>query len=251
MQVNIDMSVNGAVPIFCSSSAAARNGNDIVGSDTTSSETRTFKYDMGWQKRGAGRSYNSKSGVGTIIGNNTGKICGYGIRITDCRKCQYHENRGKKAPDHKCFKNWNGTSKGMEPDVGVEMVHRIEERGVQVETLIMDDDTTTMARIRKEINHKITKWSDINHTSKHLVSSLYSLQKKHKCLSANTISYLKKCFNHALAQTKGDAKKCKEAINQIVPHAFGDHENCGEWCSAKASPESYEHKTIKQDGQAI
>ena len=33
-----------------------------------------FKYDMGWQKRGSGRSYDSKSG------NNTGKMCAFGVR---------------------------------------------------------------------------------------------------------------------------------------------------------------------------
>ena len=38
------------------------------------------KYDMGWQKRGSGQAYDSKSGVGTVIENRTGKICAYGIR---------------------------------------------------------------------------------------------------------------------------------------------------------------------------
>ena len=241
-------SFSSAVTVFCRSPAAARDGTDVAGSEpTTVSKTGIFKYDMGWQKRGSGRSYNSKSGVGAVIGNRTGKICGYGIRVNDCRKCQFHRNKGEKAPQHNCYKNWSGTAKGMEPDVGVEIVQSIEEKGVRVETLVMDDDTTTMSRIRRELDHKITKWSDTNHTAKHLVSSLYALQKKHKSLTSNTISYLKKCFNYALAQTKGDPEKCKEAIGQIVPHAFGNHERCGEWCGAKANPTTYEHKTMKKD----
>ncbi|XP_070207958.1 uncharacterized protein [Littorina saxatilis] len=36
----------------------------------------------------------------------------------------------------------------------------------------MDDDTTTMARICSEISPNISKWSDINHTSKHLTISV-------------------------------------------------------------------------------
>ncbi|VDI58961.1 Hypothetical predicted protein [Mytilus galloprovincialis] len=45
----------------------------------------TVKYDMGWQKRGSGRKYDSKSGVGTLIGDQTGKVVGRGIRSSDCR----------------------------------------------------------------------------------------------------------------------------------------------------------------------
>ena len=87
----------------------------------------------------------------------------------------------------------------MEPDVGGELVKEIETKNVTVSTIIMDDETTTMARIKKEINHQITKWSDINHTTKHLGNSLYSLQAKHKVLTTNVIKWLQKCFNYALA----------------------------------------------------
>ena len=59
----------------------------------------------------------------------------------------------------------------MEPDVDAEVVSSVEKRGIPVSTLIMDDDTTTMCRIRKELAHEVNKWSDINHTTKHLVGS--------------------------------------------------------------------------------
>ena len=204
--------------VFCRSPSAAnaQDGRNTAGNEeTTVSKTAILKYDMGWQKRGSGRSYDSKSGVGTAIGNTTGKICGYAIRIKDCRKCQYHQNKGSTAPQHNCYKNWTGSARAMEADAGAEIVQSIEKKGVQVETLIMDDDATTMARIRREINHKITKWSDTNHTAKNLVNSLYALQKRHKCLTGNAIQYLKKCFSYALAQTRGDPERCRDAIKQI------------------------------------
>lgn len=90
----------------------------------------------------------------------------------------------------------------MEPDVGGELVKSIEKQGVDVGVIIMDDDTTTMARIRQELDHDIVKWSDINHTTKHLGNSLYALQKKHKPLSTSVIKWFQKCFNYALAQNK-------------------------------------------------
>ena len=199
---------------------------------------------MGWQKRGSGRTYNSKSGVGTLIGNNTGKIVGYGVRLSDCRMC------GKEKAthvEHKCAKNWDGSAKAMESDVGVELIHSVEEKGANVATIIMDDDTTTMAKIRREIDHPVEKWSDSNHTTKHLTNSLYSLQKKHKCLTTSVIGYFKKCFNFALAQTKGNAEAYKSRVEQIVPHAFGEHDSCGDWCGYKKNPTTYKHSTLTKD----
>ena len=127
----------------------------------------TFKYDMGWQKRGSNRIYDSKSGVGTMIGNETRRICAYSVRIKDCRKSQLF-NKGLTPPPHTCHKNWDGSSMAMEPDVGGELVKTVEAHGVDVDVIIMDDDATTMAPIRKDMNHNISMWSDINHTSKHL-----------------------------------------------------------------------------------
>ncbi|XP_052281312.1 uncharacterized protein LOC127878826 [Dreissena polymorpha] len=97
--------------------------------ETTSDQTAKgqFKYDMGWQKRGSGRSYDSKSGVGTLIGNRAGKVCAYGARIKDCKTCNYHKGKGP-VPKHQCFKNWNGSSKAMEADVGGELVEEFEKK---------------------------------------------------------------------------------------------------------------------------
>lgn len=124
---------------------------------------------MGWQKRGSGRSYDSKSGVGTLIGNNTGKICAFGVRQSDCRICNrvVDGNKDNILP-HNCTKNWSGSAKAMEPDVGIHLIKSVENQGVKVSTIIMDDDTTTMARIRQDLDHTVTKWSDVNHTTKHL-----------------------------------------------------------------------------------
>ena len=84
----------------------------------------------------------------------------------------------------------------------------------------IDDDATTMARIRKDINHNNSKWSDINHTCKHLGNSLYSLQKIHKSLTTKFIKLLQKCFNYVIAQNKGNVEACCSALRHIIPHAF-------------------------------
>jgi len=199
---------------------------------------------MGWQKRGSGRCYDSKSGVGTMIGNKTGKIVAYDVRSKDCRKCTYYTRKGQETPVHKCSKNWNGSSKAMEPDVGCSLVTEIESKNVQVGVMIMDDDATTMARIKTSVSHPIEKWSDLNHTKKHLGNSLYTLQKKHKCLTTKVIQWFQKCFSYAVQQNKGNQSGLADAISQIVPHAFGEHELCGCWCHFKKNPDTYKHSAF-------
>ncbi|VDI05464.1 Hypothetical predicted protein [Mytilus galloprovincialis] len=71
-----------------------------------------IKYDMGWQKRGSGRKYDSMSGVGVAIGNETGKVLEREIRSKNCRTCSYWEGKGTEAALHDCPRNWYGTSKG-------------------------------------------------------------------------------------------------------------------------------------------
>ncbi|VDI66948.1 profilin [Mytilus galloprovincialis] len=56
----------------------------------------SVKYDMGWQKRGSGRKYNLKSGVGSMIGHLTGKLI-------DLDLLSYWEGKGKEQPKHNCI----------------------------------------------------------------------------------------------------------------------------------------------------
>ena len=61
------------------------------------------------------------------------------------------------------------------------------------------------------------------------------------------IAYLKKCFNYALAQTKGNHQLCKSQIEQIVPHAFGEPSMCGEWCRFQSDPDNYKHHSLSKN----
>ncbi len=62
----------------------------------------------------------------------------------------------------------------MEVDLAAECVKRIEATGeIRIGTLVMDDDSTTIFRIRCQLNRNIEKWSDIMHVKKHLKSTLY------------------------------------------------------------------------------
>lgn len=73
---------------------------------------------------------------------------------------------------------------------------------------------------------------------------MYNLQKK-KCLSTKVIQYFQKCFTYAVNQNKNNVTGLSLALQQIVPHAFGQHENCDQhWCGYAKDSTSYKHKSL-------
>ena len=45
-----------------------------------------------------------------------------------------------------------------------------------------------------------------------------------------------KSFRIALMENKGDAEGMQLAITPVVPHAFGEHDNCRKWCKFHEDP---------------
>ena len=71
-----------------------------------------------------------------------------------------------------------------------------------------------------------------------------SFPRDESVLSNKVIEYFGKCFSYAIAQNAGDVDGLKQSIDLIVPHAFGNHENCKEWCGYKRGVEAYKHKDL-------
>lgn len=198
---------------------------------------------MCWQKRGSGRSYSSSSGVGTAIGQLTGKILDYDLRVTHCAICHSAEKAKRNAKPHNCQKNWSKSAKAMESSTGASLMENIEEvSGVPVDVLIMDDDAATLSRVKEALDHEVKKWSDSNHSTKSLGNAFYNLKSKHKALSTDIIEYYKICFSYAIQQNKNNETKLKETLTAIVPHSFGSHDKCGDWCNK--SNENNFHKYL-------
>ena len=216
--------------------------------DTNNNEKiRVFaRYDMGWHTRGSGYQYDSLSGVGHHIGNQSSKVLEYATRNRKCRMC----DKGHVKTDHDCRLNYYGTVKAMEPDVAVELVTRsttLKEKNIEVGVFIGDNDSSSICAIKKASKHDILKQSDKNHTSKGVKSLLYKIGKikdPDKELTSGTIKYLHKCFTYAMAQHQGNVAGMGAAIKNIPYHAFNIHDNCGQWCGYVQSKENYEHATV-------
>ena len=238
-----------------------------------------FAFDSGWQKRGTGHAYNSLSGIvnmitivyeilliifflvdnstkhnkfflfcegfrsfylghAMLVGYHSGKIASYAVRSKNCRMCQL----GHSKNDHDCRKNYAGSAKSMEPDMAIELFTKnklFDETNVYASVIIGDDDSSTIAGVRRNATHEIEKWSDFNHALKSLTSALYAMK-----LPQKLIEYFSRCFSNAVKQNKGEPSKVKMALETVVPHAFGNHSNCGEWCKYHELKENYRHNNL-------
>ena len=87
----------------------------------------TVILDGGWSKRSHKHSYNAKSGVGIIIGKETGKILYMGVRNKYCAVCS-NASDGNPPPQHTCFLNWDSSSSAMEAHIILEGFRKCEEQ---------------------------------------------------------------------------------------------------------------------------
>lgn len=101
-----------------------------------------------------------------MIGCESGKVIKYAVRIKSCKTCSLAQDSNSQPPKHDCHINWTGSSKAMESDMVEEMVKEVDKDGCHVGSIVGDEDTTTIARLRANVNKNIKKLSDANHVKK-------------------------------------------------------------------------------------
>lgn len=185
---------------------------------------------MGWSKRGNGRSYDSLNGYAAIIGFLSKKILDFTTRNRKCSKC----DAGHSKDGHDCRFNFKGSAKTMEADAGMELIKNsqvLKEVNLNVQVIIGDEDSSTIAAVRNVSDVFIHKLADKNHLVKHFTSELYELGKKFRELNKKgVINHVKKCFTYAIAQNKGQGMQLANILRSTPDHLYGQHENCNEWC---------------------
>ena len=156
-----------------------------------------------------------------MIGYHSGLICSYKTCLKDGTR-----------------KNYEGSSKGMEPHMAIELHTNndlFEEKQVYGARLIMDDDSTTLAGLQKVSPNSVIKWSDKIHSSKNFKKSLYALK-----LSKPLIVHFSSNFYAAIEENKGDVEGLSSALKAIVRHAFGEHN----YCLFHEEKENYHYKNL-------
>ena len=173
-------------------------------------------FDMGWTTRGTGRSYDSLTGTGALIGYFSKKVISYVTLNRKCKMCDI----GHSPNDHDCRMNFQGSAKAMEPHAAVKLVNNVilKECNIQVGILIADNDSSSICAVRNACSHEVVKQSDKNHTSKGVVNALYKIKTNFKELTGASIKYLQRCFNFCISQNIGN--QIKLAHSQQVLQAM-------------------------------
>lgn len=166
-----------------------------------------------------------------------------------CGTCNWwRRNRpGEPVRSHECVRSHKGSARMMESVSGEKGVVELGNEGTPVEYLEGDGDTTLIARLRNNLNIEMKKRFDRNHVVKNVGKSLYALHSnKQVKLSKTTILHIEKCLKYAFATNQGEVEALRDNLKGIIPHQFGDHENCNErFCQYKRSPNvSYIHKGL-------
>ncbi|XP_066582289.1 uncharacterized protein [Prorops nasuta] len=202
-------------------------------------------FDMGWITRGTGRTYDSLSGTGALIGHFSKKVISYITLNRKCRMCDMSHSPN----DHDCRLNFQGSAKAMEPHAAVQLTNKnsiLKEVKTEIGVLVADNDSSSIFAIRNASSHEVIKQSDKNHTSKGVVNMLYKIKNRYKELTAQSIKYLQRCFNFCISQNIGNDCNMATAIINIPEHCFNNHEKCGSWCKYETNQDTYKHSVINE-----
>lgn len=218
-------------------------------------------FDGSWHKRG----HTSHYGVGFAIDNLTGLIVDYEVLSKYCAECELVGSKLEKALQErweavhadKCDKNYEGSSGGMEAEIGYILWKRsIDVSGFRYTTLISDGDAKTHSLLVK-LNvygdeHPIVKEECINHIQKRMYTGLDKIA---KCSQAQGLSVRGKgkltrdrmlkwqsYYRNAIVNNT-NMQDMQNAIWAIFFHSISlpdepHHERCGDWC--------YYQKALKQ-----
>ena len=112
----------------------------------------------------------------------------------------------------------------------VAMIKNVNDNSVaNVKKVVGDEDSTAIAKARREVRSDIEKKSDKNHIHRILNNDLFALKKINK-VSTKTVQYIKKNFAYMCSQNQGNTEGIRKGLKAMYSHPFDDHRFCGAWC---------------------
>lgn len=205
--------------------------------------------DASWCARSYGSNYKAASGTAAIIGRRTGKILFLAVKNKYCLVCARAESKNSPPNEHKCYKNFDGSSCSMEGEIITEGFQQsIPMYGIIYKRMIADGDASTYAKVLKADPYKsqnitVEKIECKNHILRNLCKKMRSLVAEtkfplacRKTLTNLRIMSLRKAIvrsikHHSTSEnTKDIAIKLlhNDVINSLS-HAYGDHRMCQDY----------------------
>ena len=97
----------------------------------------SISFDMGWQKKGTGHTYDSNSSHAYYIGCRSGKVVAMLVYLKKCTKCATAIAMGIDPEPHAdCVRNYeSGSSKAMEASAALDLILQLHNKNIGVEFL--------------------------------------------------------------------------------------------------------------------
>lgn len=221
-------------------------------------------YDMGWQVRSSGGKYGSRTGHGLLIRARTKKVLDSVVLNKKCSICEKHYSQVGSYNDvknHKCMKNYEGTSKSMEAEALVTMLQRAPEKhSVSICTIISDDDSNGRAKAKHvsnggKLSNSIEEPSflaDLSHHKRVSTQAIYNLASapvKTSRVTKGLAGHLKYCYGACVKRNWHlSAKELAEKVNNILEQICDNHDYCDKaWCYNIKSKEENKVYTAPKD----
>ena len=222
--------------------------------------------DGSWGTRSHGHKYSSKGGMAGIIGVETKKLLYYGVRNKYCVVCA-RASLGS-VPDHRCHRNWEGSSTAMETDIVVKGFLESESmHGVQFLEMIGDGDSSVYKNIISKVPYgrHVRKIECANHVTKCYTTGLYKIAKESAetrrlltvpRIKRMTVTMRTVIKHHALQSEAGErpsadcARELASDAGNAAFHVLGHHDQCKSYyCNVARNPESHESHQIHHVGK--
>lgn len=179
-----------------------------------------------------------------------------------CMICARAENKKVATPDHTCFKNYTGSSSGMEATALVEgFKTSVETHKLIYSRLIADGDSSTHSSILKAKpygNLLVEKIECTNHLLRNYCTKLDELTRntnypiKYRRAVQNNILRLRRSVNGAVKHINAKDKTFEEKVLELKKdllnaphHVFGNHASCKPYyCTKLTENEASEENLV-------
>ena len=165
--------------------------------------------------------------------------------------CAASKRKNCQPPEHKCFKNWCGSSSAMEADIIVDgFLQSMPEHNVKYFRMIGDGDSNVYKKIldaRPYGNTIVEKIECKNHLLRNFCNKLKGIALNTKLgpiklrkIVGNNVLRLRNAIVKAAEYRKDEgALKLRSDIMNSPMHVFGDHQNCDKYFCVGRTDQNY------------
>lgn len=200
------------------------------------------------------KKFDSLSGVGIIVGLQTGKVLFAGVRNKFCALCNAADRKGIEPSKHKCYKNFdrNASSTKMESDAIAEgFTKSIEMHGLIFRTMSGDNDSNVYKTICDNKPYQdhhviVQKIECSNHLLRNMCNKLKTVSEtvqpkgsrsrefiaSRKVIETKILNIRREIVKAAGKRREenlpehGKSAQLKKDILIITNHVFGEHKDC-------------------------